>query len=109
MDLALAWVVVGGLLEPVWVIALKRFDSTRNLAWAVVTIVFAVLSPALMGIGMKTMPVGVAYAIWTGIGAVCTMIVGYYLYNDKVDALKLVCVGMILAGVVGLQFVSGGA
>lgn len=108
MDLAIIWVIAGGLLEPVWVVALKKLDEERNLKWASATVFFALLSPVLMGIGMKTMSVGAAYAIWTGIGAVCTMIVGYYLYKEKVDAMKMVFVGMILAGVVGLQLATGG-
>ncbi len=109
MDPAIIWVIIGGLLEPVWVVALKKLDSERNFRWAVVTVFFALLSPVLLGIGMKTMSVGVAYAIWTGIGAVCTMIVGCYLYKERVDAMKMVFVGMILAGVVGLELVSGGS
>lgn len=109
MDIAMALIVLGGLLEPVWVIALKRLDSERNLRWAVATAFFALLSPVLMGLGMDEVGVGVAYAVWTGIGAVCTMVVGYFLYHDRIDAVKMVCVGIILAGVVGLELVSGGA
>lgn len=109
MDAAMAFVIIGGLLEPVWVVALKRYNTERNFRWIAVTVFFALLSPALMGIGMKTVPVGIAYAVWTGIGAVCTMIVGYVLYKDRVGAVKLACVGLILVGVVGLELVSGGA
>lgn len=107
MDEAILWVIAGGLMEPVWVVALKRFDDTRSLLWGIATVFFAVLSPCLMGVGMKTMSVGVAYAVWTGIGAVCTMIAGYLLYGERVGALKLVFVGMILAGVVGLELFAG--
>ena len=109
MDAAMALIVIGGLLEPVWVVALKRYNTEHNLRWIAVTVFFALLSPALMGIGMKTVAVGIAYAVWTGIGAVCTMIVGYVLYKDRVGAVKLACVGLILVGVVGLELVSGGA
>ena len=109
MDAAMALVVIGGLLEPVWVVALKRYNTEHNFRWIAITVFFALLSPALMGIGMKTIPVGIAYAVWTGIGAVCTMIVGYVLYKDRVGAVKLACVGLILVGVVGLELVSGGA
>ncbi len=103
MDLALLWIIVGGLLEPVWVVALKKFDEVRNVKWGAITVFFVILSPVCMGIGMETMPVGVSYAIWTGIGAVCTMAVGYFLYKEKVGAIKMVLVGLILAGVVGLE------
>ncbi len=108
MDVAMAFIIIGGLLEPVWVVALKKFDVERRIVWAVATVFFAVLSPALMGLGMEAVGVGVAYAVWTGIGAVCTMVVGYVLYQDRIGAAKMVCVGMILAGVIGLELVSGG-
>ena len=107
MDAAVLWVVAGGLLEPVWVVALKRFDETRSPAWAVATVFFAVLSPAFMGMSLDALSVGVAYAVWTGIGAVCTMAVGYLLYGERVGALKMLFVGMILAGVVGLELFGG--
>lgn len=103
MDLALLWIIAGGLLEPVWVISLKRFDEVRNLRWGVITVFFVLLSPICLGMGMETMSVGVSYAIWTGIGAVCTMAVGYLLYKEKVGAVKMALVGLILAGVVGLE------
>lgn len=109
MDLSMMLIVIGGLLEPVWVIALKKFNDTRHPAWLVATVFFCILSPAFMGLGMDAVPMGVAYAVWTGIGAVCTMVVGYVLYKDKVNAVKLVCVGLILAGVVGLELVTGGS
>lgn len=107
MDAALLWIVIGGLMEPIWVVALKRLDEERTLRWAAVTVFFAVLSPVCLGIGMETMPVGVSYAIWTGIGAVCTMVVGYKLYGERVGALKMVLVGFILVGVVGLELSQG--
>ena len=107
MDLSMAFIIVGGLLEPVWVISLKKFDESRKPLWLIATVFFCVLSPALMGMGMESVPMGVAYAIWTGIGAVCTMIVGYILYGDRINAIKRSCVGLILAGVIGLQLFSG--
>lgn len=109
MDASMLLVVLGGLIEPVWVMALKKLDSERSVKWALITAFFAILSPALMGLGMDSMGVGVAYAVWTGIGAVCTMMVGYFAYGDRVGAARMVCVGMIVAGVVGLNLVSGGA
>ncbi len=107
MDAAVLWVIAGGLLEPVWVVALKKLDETRSPLWAVATVFFALLSPALMGLSLDTLSVGVAYAVWTGIGAVCTMAVGCVLYHERVGALKMVFVGMILAGVVGLNLFGG--
>ena len=103
MDAAILWVVAGGLLEPVWVVCLRRYDDTRSLLWLAATVFFAILSPVVMGVGMESMSVGTAYAVWTGIGAVCTMAVGALVYKERVGALRMACVGLILVGVVGLE------
>ncbi len=108
MEPLMLLIIIGGLLEPVWVISLKKFNSDRSFKWGAMTAVFVVLSPVLLGLGMIEVPMGIAYAIWTGIGAVCTLIIGRYLYNDAITALRLVCMGLILAGVIGLQLVTGG-
>ena len=107
MDAGMLWIIAAGLLEPVWVITLKKFDEDRRIVWLAATVFFAVLSPVLRGVGMETIPMGVSYAMWTGIGAVCTMAVGYFLYRETVGAVKMVLVGLILAGVVGLELSRG--
>ena len=107
MDTALLWVIIGGLLEPVWVIGLKKYNDTRNLLWGVFAVVFMNVSPMCMSFAMKTMSVGIAYSIWTGIGAVFTLIVGMVLYKERIDRVKVLLVFMIIAGVVGLQLTSG--
>lgn len=109
MDISMLLIVIGGLLEPVWVICLKKFNEAKSPVWLIATVFFCILSPALMGLGLDTVPVGVAYAVWTGIGAVCTVVVGYFLYKDKITVVKMVCIGLILVGVVGLELVSGGS
>lgn len=109
MDVSMLFIIIGGLLEPVWVICLKKFNEKRNPVWFIITAFFCILSPAMMGLGLDTVSVGVAYAVWTGIGSVCTVIVGYFLYKDKISAMKMACIGLILAGVVGLELVSGGS
>ena len=103
IDTALLWIIVGGMLEPVWVICLKKYNDHRCLFWAVMSAVFIVASPMCLSFAMRTMPVGVSYSIWTGLGAVFTMIAGMVLYKEKIDRLKVLFVFMIIAGIVGLQ------
>jgi quaternary ammonium compound-resistance protein SugE len=64
------------------------------------------LSIVLLGIALKTLPLGTAYAIWTGIGSVGTAILGIYLFGESTAALRLACIGLIVAGIVGLKVVS---
>lgn len=107
MDTALLWVLLGGFLEPVWVIGLKKYNDTRHLAWGAFAVIFMIVSPMCMSFAMETMNVGVAYSIWTGVGAVFTMLVGVVLYKERVDRVKVFLVFLIIAGVVGLQLTSG--
>ena len=107
MDMALLWVIVGGLLEPVWVIGLKKYNDTRNLLWGAFAVIIMIVSPMCMSFAMRTMNVGIAYSVWTGIGAVFTLLVGVVLYKERIDRVKVMLVFMIIAGVVGLQLTSG--
>lgn len=104
--IGLVWVIVGGLLEPVWVLALKRYDTSKSLAWGAVALVFMVASPVCLAFAMETMAVGIAYSIWTGIGAVLTVAVGTLVYKERLDRLKILFVFLIIVGVVGLQLAS---
>ncbi len=106
---SLIWVIVGGVLEPVWVIMLKKYDTAEShkWVWLVLTALFMYLSPMCVGMAMKDMDLGMAYSMWTGMGAVFTMIVGYLLYHEKVDRIKIALVFVILVGVVGLHLSTG--
>ena len=106
VDTALLWIILGGFMEPVWVLALKRYDDTHRLAWAVLAIIFMIASPMCLSFAMKTMPVGVSYAIWTGLGAIFTLVAGTVVYHEKVDRIKVLLVFMIVVGVAGLQLTS---
>ena len=106
MDPAILWVIFGGFLEPVWVIGLKKSNDTRNKLWAVVAIVFMFLSPCCLAFAMETMSVGVAYSIWTGIGAVGSVLVGILFLGESASLQRLACLGLILLGIVGLRIVS---
>ena len=102
--IGLAWVVLGGLLEPVWVIGLKKYGETKSLKWLLLAVLFMYLSPACIAFAMGDgMSVGIAYSIWTGLGAVFAMLAGYFLFKERVGRIKVFLVMLIIIGVVGLE------
>jgi quaternary ammonium compound-resistance protein SugE len=104
----MSWVYLffAGLLEIGWAIGLKYTNGFTRLVPTVLTVVSMVASLGLLGLALKTLPVGTAYAVWTGIGAVGTAILGIYLLAEPATAGRLVCIGLIVAGIVGLKVVS---
>jgi len=99
------WIIlfVAGLFEIGWAIGLKYTDGFTKL-WPTVGTVFSMsASFVLLGIALKTLPVGTAYAIWVGIGAIGTALLGIFLFNESADTLKLVSLGLIFAGILGLK------
>jgi quaternary ammonium compound-resistance protein SugE len=104
----MAWITlfVAGLFEIGWAIGLKYTEGfTRPLPTAL-TIASMVISIGLLGLALKTLPVGTAYAIWTGIGTVGTVALGIILLGESANALRLACIGLIVLGIVGLKAVS---
>ncbi|MFW1678172.1 quaternary ammonium compound efflux SMR transporter SugE [Pontibacter sp. JAM-7] len=101
----MSWVVlfVAGLLEIGWAIGLKYTDGFTKLWPTVTTVLSLVASFLLLGLALKTLPVGTAYAVWVGIGAVGTALLGIVLFGESADVLKLVSLGLICAGIVGLK------
>jgi quaternary ammonium compound-resistance protein SugE len=97
--------VIAGLFEVCWAIGLKYTEGFTRLWPTVGTVAAMVVSVGLLGIAMRTLPVGTAYAVWTGIGAVGTVILGMILFNDPATFARLFCVGLILAGIIGLKLV----
>lgn len=104
----MAWVliVVAGLLETGFAVALKASDSFSKVVPSVLFLAFAGASFTLLSIGLRTLPVGPAYAVWTGIGAVGTAVFGMVFLQESTQALKLVSIALVVAGVVGLQLSS---
>jgi len=104
----MAWIVllVAGLLEMGWAIGLKYTEGFTRFWPSVGTAISMVLSVVLLGWAMRSLPVGTAYAVWTGIGAVGTVILGIVLFHEPANAARLVCVGLIIAGILGLKFTS---
>lgn len=101
----MVWVVlfVAGLFEMGWAIGLKYTEGFTRLWPSVGTLLSMVASVALLGFAMRTLPVGTAYAIWTGIGATGTVVLGIVLYNEPASFARLLCVGLIVCGIVGLK------
>jgi quaternary ammonium compound-resistance protein SugE len=101
----MAWVilVVAGLFEIAWAIGLKYTEGFSKPVPTVLTVAAMVASVALLGWAMRTLPVGTAYAVWTGIGAVGTVALGIVLFGEAATVARLACVGLIVAGIVGLK------
>ena len=104
----MAWTLlfIAGLLEIGWAVGLKYTDGFTRLTPSVLTIVSMIASVALLGLALKTLPVGTAYAVWTGIGTVGTAILGIWLLGDPATILRIVCIGLIVAGIAGLKLVA---
>ena len=107
----MAWffVVVAGLLETGFALSLKASAGFSRLVPSVLFAVCAVGSFALLSTALRTLPVGPAYAVWTGIGAAGTAVAGMLFLGEAVQTLKLVSIALVIAGVVGLQLSSGSA
>jgi quaternary ammonium compound-resistance protein SugE len=104
----MAWVVlaVAGILEIGWAIGLKYTEGFTRLWPTVATVVSMVASMGLLGIAVNSLPVGTAYAVWTGIGTIGTALLGLVLFGEPASAARLACIGMIAAGIVGLKLVT---
>ena len=95
--------VLAGLFEVGWAIGLKYTAGFTRLWPSVWTVLAMLVSLWLLGIAMKSLPVGTAYSVWVGVGAAGTVILGIALFNEPVNAFRLVSVGLIIAGIVGLR------
>lgn len=104
----MAWVylIIAGVLEIVWALGMKRTEGFTRLWPSVFTIGFMIISFYLLALAMRSLPAGTAYAVWTGIGAAGTVVLGMFYFGEPRDAARLVCVGLILSGVVGLKFLA---
>lgn len=102
------WVIltIAGLLEVVWALMLKQSEGFSKPVPTVIFIVSLILSMVLLSIALRSLPVGTAYAVWTGIGAAGTAIVGMLILGESRDVLKLVSLVMLIAGIIGLRLSS---
>lgn len=100
------YLFVAGLLEVVWAIGLKYTEGFTRLWPSVVTIAAMIASIWFLALALRSIPVGTGYAVWTGIGAVGTAILGIVLFAEPATAARLICIGVIVAGILGLKIVS---
>lgn len=100
--------VAAGLLEIGWAIGLKYTEGFTRAWPSIGTVLAMVLSLGLLGIAMKSLPVGTAYAVWVGVGAVGTAILGIVLFGEPANAPRLVSLALILAGIIGLKLATPG-
>ncbi len=95
--------IIAGLFEIAWAIGLKYTEGFTRLWPTVGTVAAMGVSIALLALAMRTLPIGNAYAVWTGIGAVGTVVLGIVLFGEPATAARLLCVGLIVTGIVGLK------
>ena len=100
-----AWIILffAGLFEVGWAIGLKYTEGFSRLLPSSLTLISMGASVWLLAVAMKSLPVGTAYAVWVGIGAVGTVILGIYLFDEPMDLLRIGSVGLIIAGIIGLK------
>ncbi|MBA9076919.1 MULTISPECIES: DMT family transporter [Rufibacter] len=106
MNSAWLYLIAAGICEVAWAIGLKYSEGFTKLGVSVVTVIIMILSFVLLAQAMKSLPLGTAYASWTGIGAVGAALLGIFLFNEPKDAIRLLCIGLIIAGVLGLKFLA---
>jgi len=104
----MAWLMllVAGVLEIGWAVGLKYADGFTRPGPSVLTVTAMVLSMVLLAMATRTLPIGTAYAVWTGIGAAGTALLGIWLFQESASFARLFCIALIIAGVVGLKAVS---
>jgi quaternary ammonium compound-resistance protein SugE len=98
--------IIAGLLEVAWAIGLKQTAGWTQLWPSVITVALMIASFFFLSLALRTLPLGTAYAIWTGIGAVGTALIGILIFDEPRTAARLVCILLIVAGVVGLKLAS---
>lgn len=105
----MAWIylIVAGLFETGWAVGLKYTDGFTRLWPSLWTAAAMVVSLYLLGKALQTLPVGTGYAVWTGIGAAGTALLGMVLFGESHDAMRLFCILLIVAGIVGLALLTG--
>lgn len=101
----MAWFLLflAGLFEIGWAVGLKYTDGFTLPMPTVLTVISMVISVVLLGLAVKTLPMGTAYAVWTGIGTVGTVLLGIWLLGDPATLIRLLCIGLIVAGIAGLK------
>lgn len=106
----MAWgiLLLAGLLEVAWATGLKYTEGFTRVGPTIATAVALIASMSLLGLALRTLPLGTAYAVWTGIGTVGTAVLGIILFDEPATTIRLVCIALIVAGILGLKLFSPG-
>ncbi|MGN6157495.1 MAG: quaternary ammonium compound efflux SMR transporter SugE [Devosia sp.] len=101
----MAWVylIIAGLFEVVWAIALKYADGFTRLWPSAISVAGMIVSVVLLELSLRQLPVGTAYAVWTGIGTVGAAVLGMILFQEPATAVRIACIGLIVCGIAGLK------
>ncbi len=104
----MSWIMLllAGIFEVTWAIAMKYSDGFTVLIPSIITVVGYVLSAIFLAIALKQLPLGTAYAMWTGFGIVGTSVLGIFLFQEKLSLPQIICVLMIIVGIIGLKLLS---
>ncbi len=107
----MAWVILflAGLCEVAWAVGLKYSDSFTRLWPSLATLIALAASMVLLGIALRSLPLGTAYAVWTGIGAIGALVLGIVLFGESVGIARLFFAGLIVVGILGLKATAGAA
>lgn len=100
------FLIIAGVCEVIWAVGLKYSQGFSKLIPSILTISGMIASFYFLSLALKELPLGTAYAIWTGIGTVGTVILGIILFKEPIDTIRLICIGFIVAGIIGLKFLS---
>jgi quaternary ammonium compound-resistance protein SugE len=105
----MSWIllIVAGLFEVGWAVGLKYTEGFSKLGPSVATVIAMIASMGLLGLAVRSLPIGTGYAVWTGIGTVGTLIVGIVLLGESASPLRLGCALLIVLGIIGLKFTGG--
>jgi quaternary ammonium compound-resistance protein SugE len=103
--MAMPWLIlfIAGLCEVAWAVGMKKSEGFTKLGPSLFTLVTLALSMFLLGWAVKTLPLGTAYTIWTGIGAIGAVVLGIFLFGESASPLRIACIALILIGIVGLK------
>ena len=98
--------IIAGLLEVVWALSMKYSQCFTRLYPSIITIVAMVVSFVLLALAMRSLPLGTSYVVWTGIGAIGSVVVGILFLGESAAIPRLICIGLIMAGIIGLKILS---
>ena len=104
--MAWVWLAVAGAAEIAWMIGLKFSDGFTRLGWSAATLAAMAVSIAFLSFALRVIPMGTAYAIWTGIGAAGIALIGIFFFGEPRTAFRLGCIALIVAGIIGLKMAS---